>query len=282
MKVLVLHTLPPVHMRAGRAANEFDLSTAAEEIARCLPNAAIAAVNGSPAEILAMLDAHRPDVVFNLCEAPLGRPDLEPHVAALFEWRGMRFTGCGSETLALCRRKDRTKAVLSAAGVPVPRAGVFPCIVKPIDEDGSAGIESDSVCANAGALAQATARLSGPALVEEFLAGREFVVSLWGRAEPEFMSVGEVIFRNGLRLCTYASKWHLDSADYANAVLDYETTMESSLRESVTAVAQRAWRAVAARGYLRLDVRLDETGLPRVLDVNPNADVSPEMGMHRA
>ena len=95
---------------------------------------------------MAILDSQHPDVVFNPCEAPLGRPDLESHVAALLEWRGVRFTGCGSETLALCRRKDRTKAVLAAAGAPVPRDGGFPCIVKPADQDGSAGIDARRPC----------------------------------------------------------------------------------------------------------------------------------------
>ena len=108
-----------------------------------LPEADVDGVRGTPQEILEILDDRRPDVVFNLCEAPLGRPDLEAHVAALFEWYAVRFTGSGSETLAICRRKDRTKSVLIAADVPVPREGVFPCIVKPLDEDGSAGIDSD-------------------------------------------------------------------------------------------------------------------------------------------
>ena len=92
-------------------------------IAEVLPGADVAKVRGEPREILALLEAHAPDVVFNLCEAPLGRPELEPHVAALLEWAGVRFTGSGSETLALCRRKDRVAAVLAGAGVPVPQRG---------------------------------------------------------------------------------------------------------------------------------------------------------------
>ena len=135
------------------------------------------------------------------------------------EWRGVRFTGCGSETLALCRRKDRTKAVLAAAGAPVPRDGGFPCIVKPADQDGSAGIDAQSVCADAAALEYARARMAGPVIVEEFLPGQEFVISLWGRTNPDHVSIGEVFFDNGLRLFTYAAKWDLDSADYRNSLL---------------------------------------------------------------
>ena len=146
MKVLVLYTLPPRDPGPERSLEEFDLTRAAEGIASVLDGAELAAVQGEAREVLDVLHARRPDVVFNLCEAPLGRPDLEPHVAALLEWSRVRFTGSGSQTLALCRRKDLTKAVLAAAGVPVPRAGGYPCIVKPVDEDGSAGIDQDSVC----------------------------------------------------------------------------------------------------------------------------------------
>lgn len=282
MRVLVLFTTPPTQLPTGREAGEFELSEAAAEIARWLPDAAAVGVRGHAEEILAALAAHRPDVVFNLCEAPLGRPELEAHAAALFEWAGVPFTGSGSETLALCRRKDHTKAVLASAGVPVPGARGFPCIVKPADQDGSTGLDADSVCADAAAVERARARLTGPVLVEEFLPGTEFVVALWGRADPEYTSVGEVQFVNGLRLFTYAAKWTLDSADYANSKLHYDTPIDPTVRERVTEVARAAWRAVRARGYIRCDVRLDADGHPRVLDVNPNPDVSPDLAMHRA
>lgn len=282
MNILVLYTLPPDDVNVGRNVGEFDLTDAAGEVVQALPGSEPVAVRGTVEEILDVLRSRRPDVVFNLCEAPLGRTDFEPHVAALMEWLGIRFTGSGSETLALCRRKDRTKAVLAAAGVPVPRPNGFPCIVKPADEDGSAGIDGESICADARALKRARARLAGPALVEEYLPGREFVISLWGRSEPEYDSIGEATFFNGLRVFTYAAKWDVDHPEFSNCRLDYDTPIEPSLREALMSAAQRTWRAVGARGYLRLDVRLDAAGLPRVLDVNPNPEMGPGAGMNRA
>ena len=123
MKVLVLHTTPPKAPGEDRVVDEFDLREAASNVASALPEAAVCGARGDAREILALLDLHRPAVVFNLCEAPLGRPDLEAHVAALMEWLGVRFTGCGSETLALCRRKDLVNPVLRAA--PGPRFGCW-------------------------------------------------------------------------------------------------------------------------------------------------------------
>ena len=98
MKVLVLHSLPPENPPPGRRVWEFDLSAGAEGIRAALPEVQVAGVRGEAREILAVLDQHQPEVVFNLCEAPIGRPDREAHAAALFEWLGVRFTGARSET----------------------------------------------------------------------------------------------------------------------------------------------------------------------------------------
>ncbi len=281
-KVLVLHTLPPPSAAPDRDLGEFDLHAAAHGVAQALPDAVVAGVRGEVREILSVLDAHRPDVVFNACEAPLGRTDLEAHAAALFEWLGVRFTGSGSETLSLCRRKDLTNCALAAHGVPVPRNGVFPCIVKPADEDGSAGIHAGSICEDPAAVARAKARLTGPAIVQEFLPGREFAVGVWGGREPDYLSIGETRFLNGLRLITYAAKWDLDSADFANSPLAYHTPLDPPLREAIHDAARGAWRAVRARGYLRVDIRLDAAGNPFVLDVNPNPELGRGVGICRA
>jgi D-alanine-D-alanine ligase len=281
-KVLVLHTLPPRLAPGGRDAGEFDLSAAAAGIGRVLPDAVVAGVRGEARELIELLDLHRPDVVFNACEAPLGRTDLEAHAAALFEWLGVPFTGSGSEALALCRRKDRTKSILSMHGVPVPRSDVFPCIVKPADEDGSANIDQASICENPDALERARARLPGRAIVEEFLPGREFVVAVWGGREPDYFSIGETLFLNDLRLITYAAKWDPDSADFANSPIDYRSELAADLRQALHAIARGAWKAVGARGYIRIDIRLDAAGDPFVLDVNPNPELGPGMGICRA
>lgn len=282
MKTLVLYTLPPKELSAGRAADEFALNEAAEEIVRCLLGAEAIGVHGAADEILTLIDAVRPGVVFNLCEAPLGRPELEPHVAALLEWRAIPFTGCGSGTLALCRRKDRTKAVLAAAGIAVPRTNVFPCIVKPADEDGSTSMYHDSVCEDAAAIERAIARIPGQVIVEEFLPGKEFVVSLWGRHDPDSIAIGEIDYTNGLRLLTYAAKWDAKSADYQDSQLDYDAVIAPVVRSAIEQAARTTWHAVGARGYLRLDIRLDKAEIPHVIDVNPNPEMSPEVGMHRA
>jgi D-alanine-D-alanine ligase len=286
VRVLVLYTLPPESPGPQRTVAEFELSGAAAFVARALRGAAVRAVHGRPLEILEVLREINPDVVFNLCEAPLGRPDLEAHVASFLEWAGIRFAGCGSETLTLCRRKDLTTPVLRAAGIGVPQDvdpanPSFPCVVKPAAEDGSAGIHDHSLCHNAEQLRYALSQLTQPGIVQEFVPGREFSVSLWGRSHPDFSSIGETTREQG-GLITYATKWQEDRGEGSSSQVRHTAGLDADLQEAILKAARAAWKAVGARHALRIDVRLDQQGAPRVLDVNPNPAISPVMGICRA
>jgi D-alanine-D-alanine ligase len=282
MKVLLLHTLPPPTVGEGRDSGEFDLSLAAAGIAEVIADATVLGVRGELLELLDIVREHRPDVVFNACEAPLGQPELEAHVPMMLEWLGIRYTGARSDSIALCRRKDRVNAVLAAAGVPIPATGNFPCIVKPASEHASAGIDDDSVCRSPADLQRALSRLTGPVVVQEFLPGREFVVSMWGQNTPDNAMIGETRFKNGLTLNTYAAKWDVESPDFANSPLFYDVELDAELREALLNAARGAWLAVEGHGYLRVDLRLDSNDRPRVLDVNANPELAPGAGIHRA
>jgi hypothetical protein len=76
LKVLVLHTLPPAECPSDRSPEEFALTETADHVASVLEHAVVAGVRGDAAEIVTLVQAERPDVVFNLCEAPLGKPGL--------------------------------------------------------------------------------------------------------------------------------------------------------------------------------------------------------------
>ena len=282
MKILILYTLAPDVVADGRNRCEFDLHGGMKSIADVLPEAHVVGIQGRPEEVISLLSEQRPDLVFNVCEAPIGRPELEAHVAALLEWLGIPFTGSGSEALALCRRKDRTKAVLAAAGIPVPRTGVFPCIVKPAAEDGSAGIHADSICRDSNEVGRLVAKIGAPVVVEEFLSGREFAVSLWGHPEPDYFAIGESRFRGGTQLNTYAGKWDPNSAEFGNSPMVYDHDLEPQLRQAILTMARAAWHAVGLRGYGRVDIRLNSAGVPCVLEVNPNPDLAPGGGIQRA
>ncbi len=223
------------------------------------------------------------DAVFNLVE---GRE--ESAAAGFLESAGLPFTGSPEHALAVAYDKPAARAVLAAAGVPVPRGCVlesgdepfdglrFPAIVKPARMDGSQGIALESFAEDEPS-ARARARYllesyKQPALVEEFAAGAEFGVSMLGAAEV--LPMTELRFSGGLRLLTFASKWLPDSPDYGSAAV-----VPRDHDPAVAAVARAAWTAIGLRDYGRIDIRLSATGEPLVIDVNPNPDITPGAGL---
>jgi D-alanine-D-alanine ligase len=247
---------------------------------------------------LALLDV---DCAFNLCESIVGDARLESAVPLLLELLGIPFTGSPPEVLSFGLRKDRVKQRLEAAGIPTPPGRVlarpddpcdlrFPLIVKPVREDGSVGIWSTSVVDDLPSLRRAVdavvTLLRQPCLVEEFIDGREFNVALLGHPTPRVLPLSEIDF-SGLpeaapRIVSYDAKWNTGSVDDLGTVPVLHPSLQSATAARVRRVAADAFRAVGVRDYGRVDVRLANTGVPYVVDVNPNCDLSPVAGMVRA
>ncbi|HUE76626.1 MAG TPA: hypothetical protein VMM83_01675 [Longimicrobiales bacterium] len=230
------------------------------------------------------------DLVFNLVEGLDGRAAEEPRVAALIELSRRPVTGASSETLGLCRRKDRVNALLAAAGLPIPawtlvRPGRgaddwarFPAIVKPAGEDGSVGIDDQSIVEDAIELRAALERCPGDALVQRFVGGRELNVGIVGEV---VLPVAEVAFSHARRLVSYAAKWEPGSdADLGTRPL-CPAPIDAAVADRARDLGLRAWRAVGGHGYGRVDLRADDDGRLHVLEVNPNPDLAPDAGLAR-
>lgn len=238
----------------------------------------------------------RPDVVFNLCEAVAGDASREAHVAAVIELLGLPLTGSPAETLGLARRKDRVNAVLSAAGLPVPRWATwspgeplpgwrrFPAIIKPAAEDGSVGISQASVVEAEPQLGAALggAAAHAPLLLQSFVGDREVVAGLVGES---VLPLAEIDFSamppERHRVVTYDAKWSPGSTDDVGTRSVCPACLEPGLRDRVAAVALQAWRAIGGRGYGRVDLRIADRGEVHVIEVNPNPDLDPHAGLAR-
>jgi D-alanine-D-alanine ligase len=240
------------------------------------------------------LGAEAGSVVFNLIEAPPAVPHVHPGAAAALELMGLPFTGSPSAVLSLTTDKLATRALLAAEGLPVAPGGRFdlddptlldripgPWILKPACEDGSLGLEGDPVCVTReAALARArglAARFPGQAVVAEtFLPGRELNVSLLAReGGVEALPVAEIVyegFPEGMRrVLGYEAKWHEDSFAYVHTVRHFlENPGDGPLFQRISDLALAVWRIFGLRGYARVDLRLDEAGEPRILEVNAN------------
>ncbi len=260
-----------------------------------------------PRRTLASLDAARADVVFHLAESIGGEARLEAAAAWLLEWARIPYTGSGPVALTVALEKPRARAVLAAAGVPLPAGFVLErpddplpvtftntrgaWIVKPAREDASHGIELESVVRDERALRARAEHVIRTyrqgALVEEFVDGREFNVSLLADdAGLVVLPPGEIDYTEfpagAPRLVTFRAKWDPESAEYrgspAKAADDLHPGLERTLRERALA----AFRAIGLSGYGRIDLRLSPERGPLVLDVNPNPDLSPDAGLARA
>ncbi len=241
------------------------------------------------------------DVLINLCEAFLGRPQLEANVAAALELLGVPFTGNDSRTLALCLDKFKTKAVLKSFGLPTPPAVLtespdqkidlpFPLIVKPNNEDASLGIHPESVVRDEDGLRRQLRHIQDvfgePALVEAYIEGREFNVAVMDAEKPEALPVSEIEF-DGMpedqpNICSYAAKWHPDDVLFQSTPPRCPASIDDGLRTLLQEIAVKAFSACECRDYARVDYRVDKKGRPYILEVNPNPDISLNAGYARA
>jgi D-alanine-D-alanine ligase len=236
-------------------------------------------------------------IIFNWCESLPGLGHSEWLAAKRLEMLGYTFTGADSETLALSQDKFRVKVLLDQALIPTPAWHIFhtpdpadwksfPAIVKPMNEHSSAGITPEAVVLNKTELRNRIAYIlrtyQQPALVEEFIDGREFHVSVWGNDNLTVLPPAEMDFSFFTdvkdRLCTYDSKFLPGSRHYEKI----ETLLPAPLTEeevkSLNLVCENAYRAMGCRDYARMDIRL-LNGVFYVLDVNPNADISSDASM---
>lgn len=239
--------------------------------------------------------AKRADLVFNLGEGVHGVSLWEDHVVAILEFAGIPFTGCGSWTVAACRRKATANAILLQAGLPVPQWVVahgkidddfpLPAIVKPAAEDASAGLDRGSVVTDRKALRARVAAMTeqfDEVLVQQYIAGREFNVGFVGN---RVLPVSEIDFtgmpEGSWPILTYSAKWHTGSPEDLGSQPVVPAQISQRLAERLVRVAERAWEVMEGKGYGRVDIRVDDTGRPWVLEVNPNPDLTDEAGLSR-
>lgn len=246
-----------------------------------------------------VLNEYNPDehIVFNWCEEIPGAPHSANRVAAQLEHLGFVFTGADAKTLALSQDKHQVKQRLVEMQLATPHWEIhesiytdgwneFPAIVKPIFEHCSFGITHDAVVYNSGQLRKRVEYVLDtfhqPALVEDFIDGREFHVSVIGNGRLHVLPVAEMDFsafpEPSGRLCTYDSKFDPCSSDYQMIGLKLPAPLSMEEQHQLETVAISAYRATACRDYARMDIRLRD-GVFYVLDVNPNPDLSPDTSL---
>jgi len=300
--VVILYDQPNLPIHHPNAESELDVLHTVNVVQEYLLEAGFdvsrLAVGQDPEPVLIGLREYQPDVIFNLCEGSVERPENEAFAASLLEWLNIPFTGCSEIPMRLCLNKPLAKQLLRGAGLATPDFFVvdglpiapcplpWPVIVKPAAQDGSAGIEQASVVTSQPQLEErirwVLREYGGPVLIEQFIAGRELKVGMIELPDLRPLPISEIRHRDGSNgfwpVVTYEAKWETGSRDDLATPRCFPDDLPTALADQLRALALQAFRLFGCRDFASVDFRLDAQGRPMILEVNPNPDFNPGAG----
>jgi len=261
-------------------------------------------MNGDVQRLLDFVKQKQPDVIFNLCESVGNESAHEMHIAGLYELLGIPYTGAPAFVLGSCLNKARTKEILAFHGIKTARFAIvknigelqedlglkYPLIVKPSREDASTGIDNGSVVEDLAALKKKVrgifSEYDQPALIEEYINGRELNVAIVGNKRPIVFPISEIDFSglpaNYPKIVTYNAKWMQGTIEYTGTVGVCPAPIPAELEKKVKEIALKCYKVMGLRDYGRVDLRIDKNLVPYVLEVNPNPDLSDDAGFARS
>ena len=297
LPVLLLYNIDP----AWDPAEQEEAVAATEELIDALRRVGhpVTPVQVNDMDLRRFLTPYDPErfVVLNWCEALPGISHSDALAAETLEEMGFVYSGSPPPVLRLSGDKEKVKETLLRAVVPTPAGCVctpdrhaawetFPSIVKPLREHCSIGITPESVVLDREALRERirfVAETYGqPALVEEFIDGREFRVTLWGNDEVEVLPPVEMEFSAFSdvreRLCSWDAKFTPGSRHYTGIRTVAPAPLTPEELQRLEDVARSAYRAMGIRDYARFDFRLRD-GVFYLLDPNPNPDISADASL---
>ncbi len=250
---------------------------------------------------LKKINQFKPDLIFNLVEGYKGDAGMEMGIAGLWELKGITYTGNSALTLGLAQNKAMAKKLFQAENILTPdfevyerspkKTGLtFPLIVKPSREDASLGINQDSIVHDLPQLqkivVEVLKKYSQPVLVEQFIDGREFNISILGNNPIHILPISEIDFTHldaGLYpITTYEAKWMPDHPLYKKTPPRCPADISATLKRRLEDTALSVYRLLRGRDYGRVDVRMDHNADIYVLEYNPNPDISPDAGFVRS
>ncbi|MCL5090975.1 MAG: ATP-grasp domain-containing protein [Patescibacteria group bacterium] len=242
-------------------------------------------------ELIDNLEDQKPDLVFNLCETFDDDYYGEMYVAAVLSMMKIRFTGTGPAGMAFRQDKAVTKKLMAFYDVPCPNYATFakgklefagkmrfPLFVKPLRGDASTGVSGNSLVNDYDSMVKRIdfihKELNEVALVEEYIDGREFFVSVLGNDPPEVLPLLELDYSklpsHLPKIYSEKAKFDEESEEYNAINFGVATDLTPELRNSISMVGAKAAHALQVMDYARVDIRLAQDGVPYVVEVNAN------------
>lgn len=228
------------------------------------------------------------EVIYNICTGITNKMQ-QANVVGMLEMTGIPFVGSSLSAHILGLHKDVSKRLFQSVGIPTADFQVFytgeepvkptlryPLIVKPVHEGSSLGITEDSVVHDEVELRNQVQKLfrifNQPALVEEFIIGREFTVGVMGNDELEVLPIQEIIYdtTDGMGFMTVEIK----ARDAIEVKCPADINPE--LADRIKNYAAKAFKIIGCNEFARIDVRLDANGTPNFLEINTLPGMQPE------
>ena len=239
----------------------------------------------------------KPDIVFNIAEG-LNGVNRESQIPAMLDMLGIPYTGSDALTLGICLDKARTKEILSYHNIPNAKFMVadkpeviptnnfsYPVIVKPVSEGSSKGIFSSSLVKSHSKLNDEAIKIinkyNQPALIEEFLPGREFTVAIIGNEEnAKVLPIIEINYEKFpagvVPLYSYEAKWILDTKESDFDVFECPAKIDVKLSDEIKNTALKAYKVLNCKDWSRVDLRLDKNNVPNIIEINPLPGIMPD------
>ncbi len=253
--------------------------------------------------LLKNLKDEKPEVIFNFVEIYKDNPRLEMNIVGLFELLELPYTGAPSMGLANCQNKILAKRLLSSAGIRIPKFFIvyakttryphklsYPLLVKPAFEDASVGIENESIVNNSKQLKKriehVLKQFHQPALVEEFIEGRELNVAVMGDKRLQVLPISEIDFSampdHLHNIVSFQAKWDPHHESYHKTIPICPAPLPKNIEKRAKQLAFKAFKVMGCRDYARVDMRLSKDNKLFVLEVNPNPDITEGAGFMRS
>jgi D-alanine-D-alanine ligase len=210
-----------------------------------------------------------------------GRYGEDGTIQGLLEVMGIPYTGSGVLASALGMNKVAAKKVVAGSGLPTPgycevapgespRAAAgkiqaelgLPVMLKPVQEGSSLGVSKCKTAEQLESGLEAGLGEFGKMFAERFVPGIEITVGVIERdGRPEALPILEVVPKN---------EFYDYHAKYTEGMTEF--ILPARLEPEVYAEAQRAaiaaYTAIGCRGYSRVDMMVDRSGVPWFVEVN--------------
>jgi D-alanine-D-alanine ligase len=247
-------------------------------------------LDGKPQSLLAVTKCNA-DLIFNLTESFAGDDTMDKNIAAYLELLHIPYTGGGPQALYLAQDKSLAKKIFDFHDIKTPDfatsyKGVldhahdiqFPLIVKPTSEDGSIGIDNDSVVHSVKELMERIhyiqEEFDSPALIEEYIEGREIYAAILGNDNAECLPLIELdlskLPKGTPRIAGQDVKFDRETEAYKMTKSAPVEDLDEDTTKKLCDTALAAYRALKLRDYGRIDMRLTKKGEVYVIEANPN------------